>query len=207
MTNSENITLPKNDYPECSRKMLQCATMADTDRRKVVVSQLPSNIIHRISHDNTPLIYVYNIVESCAWFPCGIDQLVVALYKVEGKSKAWEELEQYLRPFAHNRQVVPTEILEFSPPPLRPPEQPQGNTNSGSGTQFNVGSQQAGRDINQGNTYSLSGDASKSNINLNSKLENVTQNTYNQAPTRQRTCPAPPPPPDHFGGRDLPLAE
>ncbi|NWJ98353.1 MAG: hypothetical protein HXX20_21580, partial [Chloroflexi bacterium] len=58
-----------------------------------------------------------------------------------------------------------------------------------------------------GNTYSLSGDASKSNININSKLENVTQNTYNQAPTRQRTCPAPPPPPDHFGGRDLPLAE
>jgi len=155
--NSDNITLPKNEYHQCSQKMLRCAAMSDRGRRESVLTRLPSNITTRISEGNTSSVHVFNIVQSCSQFFGGIDQLVIALYEVEGDTKEWFELENYLRPFALNRQVIPTAILESSQPPLRPPEQPQGHTNTGSGPQFNIGSQQAGRDINQGNTINAQG--------------------------------------------------
>jgi tetratricopeptide (TPR) repeat protein len=50
------------------------------------------------------------------------------------------------------------------------------NQNTGAGNQFNIGNVQG--DLNQGNTYN-----------------------YNQAQIR-RACPTPPPPPEHFAGRD-----
>jgi hypothetical protein len=156
--NSENITLPDvKEYHQCSQKMLQCAAMSDRSRRESVLALLPSNITTRINEGNTSAIHVFNIVQSCSQFFGGMDKLVIALYQVGGDTKEWFDLEQYLRPFARNGQVVPKEILESfqqSPPS---PNEPQGNTNTGTGTQFNIGSQHAGRDINQGNTINAQG--------------------------------------------------
>ncbi|NWJ98052.1 MAG: tetratricopeptide repeat protein, partial [Chloroflexi bacterium] len=50
-----------------------------------------------------------------------------------------------------------------------------------------------------GDTYNLPGDFRDSTINIKSPITNIIP--------RQRTCPTPPPAPDHFGGRDVPLAD
>jgi HEAT repeat protein len=106
--NSENITLPDaKEYHQCSQQMLQCQAMFDKSKRSRVVKHLNFEINTRIGQDDTPQSHVYNIVERCASFRGGIDLLVLALYKVEGYSKDWEKLEQYLRSFARNGRVLP----------------------------------------------------------------------------------------------------
>ncbi|MEI6046486.1 MAG: tetratricopeptide repeat protein, partial [Chloroflexota bacterium] len=129
---TENITLPDTkEYLRCSQLLLKCPSLGDKAKRKMVLDQLPTKIKGKISENDEPSVQLFSIVQTCAEYIGGLDKLVIALYRVEGKTKVWAELEQYLKPFTRSGQVLPEDIsslYQLSPGQLSSNPAGVGNT-------------------------------------------------------------------------------
>ena len=82
-------------------ELLKCEALSNPQKRALVISLLPDQIQYNIAEAPAPKLHVANIVDACDRYENWLVQLLEAVYRVEGDTKAWGKLVTYLQGLTH----------------------------------------------------------------------------------------------------------
>jgi tetratricopeptide (TPR) repeat protein len=82
----------KFDKPRFIELLLDCPSIKDSERRKVVLNSLPDHISMAITIAHSPKEHVVNIVNTCMNFEDGIEQLIKAIQFFDEETRQFKKL-------------------------------------------------------------------------------------------------------------------
>jgi hypothetical protein len=93
------LPLAREDEDRLVLLLEENIAMVDNATRRMVLEQLEPDIQQRIAHHSVLRVHLTNIVQVCAAYPGGIEQLVEAIRRVEGESPVMKRIDEFLRRF------------------------------------------------------------------------------------------------------------
>ena len=89
--------LTRDEVQELVPLLLNCSVIVDRDSRKLVLTDLSSEIAQRIPYHAVDRIHVTSIVTTCANFPGGLHELMTVLENYEGDTGPMQSIKKYMQ--------------------------------------------------------------------------------------------------------------